>query len=217
MKTFYQKLSVLFIAAFGLMALPLHAQQTEAESKQPFIEQGRFLTGFSLAFTNASEDYSNPQFGEYTRLLIELDGLYFVSDHVGIGPVLGYRFNFWGEPVDQNGENMRQSNFLMGAQIGWYTLANKLFSTSSLGRAQFFVDAGVSWLRSQGRVGGVETGTDYLFGYQMGMGFLFPVGERIAIETRLGFHSRKEEMLIGQNDLQWMSDLGISVGFKVTL
>lgn len=217
MYSFFKKFTVLFIAAFGLMALPLHAQTDLEKADQPFIQQGDFLTGFSLSFTNTTGDYSDPQSGnEFSRLFINLDGLFFVSDHFGIGPALGYQFNFQDLDPETSGiGNIRNWDLKLGVKAGWYTSANELFGTSSLGRAQFFVDAGAFLFRTRVEVENVENlSPNSDFGYQIGTGFLFPVGEQIAIETRLGFQSRMAEQFNGR---EWLNDVMLNVGFKVKL
>ncbi|HEX6983397.1 MAG TPA: hypothetical protein VF181_11620 [Balneolaceae bacterium] len=235
MKTFHQKFAVLLIAVFGLIVLPLKAQQVEDEdSEQAFIEQGKFLTGFSISFTNASrESFNQESAREISQLLINLDGLYFLSDHLGIGPLFGYEFVYRDlvptPPVSGLRDiDTRSWQFKFGAKAGWYTSANELFGWPSSGNALFFVDAGVNWLRSRYQIeSSFDTGTDYNFGYQIGTGFLFPVGEQIAIETKLGFQSRREDYLWSITDsngqttffseTKWIEDIALSLGFKVKL
>jgi hypothetical protein len=219
MYSFFKKFIVLSIAVFGLMAFPLHAQTDLEKAEQPFIQQGDFLTGFSLSFTNTTGDFSDPQSGnEFSRLFANLDGLFFVSDHFGIGPTLAFRFDFQDLDATMFGDGDSSSwNLIYGLKAGWYTSANELFGTSSLGRAQFFVDGGVSLLSSWDRSGGSTVSDEPRFGYQVGTGFLFPVGEQIAIETRLGFQSRIEELLVGDLEREWLKDVTLSLGLKVKL
>lgn len=235
MNTFYQKFTVLFVVVFGLIVLPLQAQQiNQEETKQSFIQKGRFLTGFSIGFTNASRESYNHEFErELSRFLLNLDGLYFVSDHFGIGPILGYEFVYRDlvstPPVSSSGDvDTRSWDFKLGAKTGWYTSANELFNTSSLADAQFFVDGGVSWLRSRYQTeSSFDAEPDYGFGYQIGTGFLFPVGEQIAIETKLGFQSHQEDYrwrIVDPNgnteiftETKWLEEVVLSAGFKVTL
>ncbi|HET6527465.1 MAG TPA: hypothetical protein VFG39_01820 [Balneolaceae bacterium] len=233
MKTFHQKFAILVLVLFGLMALPLKAQQVDEEGlEQAFIEQGAILTGFSVGFTNASDRSYDESVREISQLLINFDGLYFVSDHFGIGPMAGYEFVYRDlvatPPVSVPGDiDTRSWQFKFGAKAGWYTSANELFGWPS-GNALFFVDAGVNWLRSRYQIeNSFNPEADYDFGYQIGTGFLFPVGEQIAIETKLGFQSHAEDYRWGitspagtaavLTETKWIEDVTLSVGFKVKL
>lgn len=229
MYLFLQKLPLILLFVLILRALPLQAQEkSKMNHNKPFIEQGIFLTGFSLSFINASRDDFNQEFArEITDITAQLDGLYFVDDHLGIGPLLGYRFTYRDlvdRPIELD-EDQRRSRLEFGAQVGWYMPARKLFGGS--GRSQFFIDGDVSFVRFKNRLeNNPEPDADYRFGYQVGTGFLFPVGKRIAVETKLGFQARQREYTVGTREeggekisiteTKWLKEVALSVGLKVT-
>src|SRR5699024_8790519 len=99
--------------------------------------EGTFLTGFSAGFTNASRDSYNHEFArEISQLSINIGGLYFITGHFGIGPLLGYEFVYRdlvpAPPVSANGDiDTRSRQFKFGAKAGWYTSANELFGWPS--------------------------------------------------------------------------------------
>lgn len=226
-----QKLSFAFILVTLLLASPLYAQQNTVQPPdQPFIQQGKFLTGFSFSFINASREEFNQDFErEFTEIAVQIDGLYFVSDQIGVGPLLGYRFQyidledpFRSGPPD---DDIRFGQFEFGVKGGWFIPATRLFNNK--GDTQFFIDGGASLLRQKLRRENIETqDVDYRLGFQLGTGFLFPVGKRIAIITKLGFQTHEEEFAVPvrhenrettfRTETKWIKEVALSVGLKVT-
>ncbi len=228
MKPFLQKSTTLFFIGLLIIALPLYAQQANDQSEEPFIEKGTILTGFSLGFINASPTDGNDIFiNEYNLLTLQLDGLYFLSDRIGVGPLIGYQYYFFERPnrATVGIEEVRRWQFEFGLKSGWYIPAPEFFGGGS--GSQFFVDAGISWLQNRlERVGDFETESDYLFGFQVGTGLLIPMGKQIAIETKLGFQSRRKEFVSGERlpdgEVQfstvnkWLKEISLGVGLKVS-
>lgn len=227
MQNFSSKHFYLTVFLAVMVTMPAAAQQNKAEQEEsPFIQQGDVLTGFSLGFTNASTGNYNFEFPrEVSRLSIQIDGLYFVSNHIGVGPLLGYQFTYRDleDPYTAGDTDVRRWQFEFGAQSGWYMPLKSLFGGS--GDSQFFVDAGISWLRDRFEEEGVDkSDPEYSFGYQLGAGFLFPVGRQIAIETKLGFQARQQEYRFAHGthegithttETKWREEVALSVGLKV--
>lgn len=69
----------LCLSLIMLACTATHAQGTEKQKdKAPFIQKGKFLTGFSVSFINASrEEYGRLSPRGFTQISIQLDGLYF--------------------------------------------------------------------------------------------------------------------------------------------
>lgn len=229
MKPLLQKFSILFflVAVKGLA--PLNAQQTSSDqSFEPFIKQGTLLTSFSLGFTHASPTDDNDNIvNEFNLLSIKIEGLYFLSDQIGIGPIIGYSYYYFEGPNRLFGGiiERRRWQFEFGVKGGWYIPVQQVLE--GLGRTQFFVDAGISWHQDRIKeVGAFEIDTGYLFGFQVGTGFLFPVGNQIAIETKLGFQARhkkiySEQRLPNGNSKifaanKWLEEISLRLGLIVT-
>ncbi|MBN2732217.1 MAG: outer membrane beta-barrel protein [Balneolaceae bacterium] len=227
MQSFFKKLPIFFVAIICI-ALPLQAQQTNFEdSEEPFIEEGIFLTGFSISFINASRDDFNQEYErEFTHLSLQLDGLYFVNDRIGVGPLLGYRFTYRDleDPFRSEDSDTRNTALEYGVKGGWFIPTAKLFGGT--GDSHFFLDGGVSWLRTKfEREPNNDSEPRTQFGFQIGTGFLLPVGKRIALETKLGFQSRRREYRLGRRnpggeitfttETRWLKEVALSVGLKV--
>lgn len=229
---FLQELSGLIILATTLLVSPLYGQHNSVEDpEESLIQKGKVLTGFSFSFINASRDDFNQEFErEFTDISLQLEGLYFLSDRIGIGPLLGYRFTYRDleDPFrggTQSDSDTRAGQFEFGIKGGWYIPATKLLG--SAGDTQFFVDGGLSFLREKSKQEGrPKPDANYRFGYQFGTGFLFPMGKGIIIETKLGFQSRRREFRIRQTNpdgedsirtiTKWPKEIALSVGFKVS-
>ena len=228
MSTLLLKFSIIMITVTGLAVAPAHAQQAKLQDRgQPLIKQGRFLTGFSLSLINASREDFNQEFErEFTDISVQVDGLYFINNRIGVGPLLGYRFTYRDleDPFRAEDRDTRRSAFEYGAKGGWYVPAAKLFGGT--GNSYFFVDGGISWLRTQYKVEPENNATiRNQFGFQLGTGFLLPVGKRIGIETKLGFQSRQQEYTFSRREpdgeirtrteTKWLKEVALSVGLKV--
>lgn len=135
-KPLYKIISLLLFV-IGYATVPLYAQNAAKDplhrTKQSFIHKGEILTGFSFFFSNASGKgygFNSGIPNETTNTTIQLNGLYFISDHVGVGPLLGYQFYSvdWGQ---NQGGTAHRGLFEFGAQGSYYTPLSDIFGGSS--------------------------------------------------------------------------------------
>jgi hypothetical protein len=210
-------------------SIPLYAQNSAEDkyqkSEQPFIHKGIFLTGFSFGFANASSSKNYFDAKEVTEISLELDGLYFLNKHFGIGPLLGYQFSYEDFGPRFRGIRLRGGEFSLGAQVGYYVPVYEIFGGGS--DVDFFVDAGVEGVRSKV----VNRNSVYDLGLQAGTGFLFPVGKRIALQTELSFQIHRQNYQVPHTnsvapgysttsfvtETRWLINVGVSLGLSVAL
>lgn len=223
--------SLLFLVLV-LTANPLDAQDQANDTTGVFsIKKGAIVSGFSLGWTNASRDDYNHEFERaFSRVLFNIEGLYFLNDHVGIGPVLGYHYLYrelqdLSDPDDFR--DLRDWSVEYGLQAGWYAPVKKLFNTASLGDSYLFLDGGLSWLRETSNIEPFgKTDPNTRFGYQLSTGFLIPIGPKIALEGKLKWEARQRHYIVNIIDRNgdiirtidetyWPSVLSLGIGLKV--
>lgn len=208
---------------FFIISQPLTAQDSNESSKIFTIESGTILTGFSIDGTTASRDDYHPEVMRgFSRLRFNVDGMYFVNDRIGVGPVLGYEYEF-DDYEDPGSLNDRWFwNFLYGAKAGWYIPVEQLFNSGSLDNSYLFVNGGLNWQWSRQkseRFGKLDPNNR--FGYQLGAGLLVPLGQQISLEWKLGWESRRRtyrytntnDQLISET--KWLHELSVGLGLKV--
>lgn len=227
MQTLVKKIFVLsYVIGFIMLlaVLPLYGQKKVAEEqKQPFIKKGTVLADFSFSFVNGSRsDYNQDRAREVTGTSFQAEGLYFISERVAAGPFFNvgftYRdlFNAIHPPDDID---VRHFYWSSGVKAAYYIPFQEIFGD---GDSYLFFDGGLfiqyfSFQRETGR----EVNKSEL-GYQIGTGFLIPVGKQIAINTKLGFRSyRREYKFYNKEDelianIQWPKELSLSLGLNVT-
>lgn len=214
MNSLLHKISFSVVLILSMTAIPLHAQQkSNNEKNEPFIEKGTFLTGFSFGFSSGAPTNDEDAFvNKFKNLGLQVEALYFLTDRIGVGPILGYTYFHREKPsnISKGFSEFRTWHYKLGAKTGWYMPTKKLFGGT--GRSQVFLAAGISWLHNNG--------TDYEFGYQIGMGFLFPVGKQIAIVTKLSFQARRRELALRREardgPIKWRKRFTLGVGLSVT-
>jgi len=224
---------------YTLFSYPLLAQDTTRSSEKSSvfsIQQGTILTGFSVEGITASRDDFNHEFERsFSRLRFSVDGMYFVSDRIGLGPVIGYEYQYqdFEDPSGFFNPSDRWNwSLLYGAKIGWYVPFKRLFATNALGEsrvlqnAHLFVNGGVNWLWTRQKIesrGKLEP--ENRFGYQLGAGVLVPVGKRISLEWKLGWEARRKNYQYGVirngqvirefDETRWLKEFSIGLGLKV--
>ncbi len=218
---------ILLIAA----AFPVQGQ--ERKNSDPFIEQGTILTGVLFGFTKAdtkhiADFYNAPQpSNQFAIVGTQLDALYFVADHIGVGPVLSYQ-SLYTKAHSRGGYS--EWSLKYGFQTGGYLPFHAIFAGDS--RSQLFLRGGISWLKQDETIGG-----SYKWGYKIGFGTLLPVSKQVAVELALNYLARSEDItnriVFGgpiapvpapdsgypspTHNTVWHKNLTLSVGFKVAL
>lgn len=126
-----------FVAEFSILPAygQNHSDSRMQQSKESFIHKGKILTGFTLGFTNATgSDYNQDFPREITEMNLQLNALYFVSDHIGIGPLVGYQFTYRDLVPYRRGSpdiDTRSAGLEVGAQGGYYFPASDIFGGNS--------------------------------------------------------------------------------------
>lgn len=207
------KIIFLIVVILTVTSASLHAQQLSQKDKNElFIGQGTILTSFSLGFSSGAPTNDEDAFvNKFQNLGLQIEALYFLTDHIGIGPMIGYKYFYREKPsnASKGFSEFRRWHYRFGAKAGWYIPAKKIFGGS--GQSQFFLASGINWLHS--------SGTDYEFGYQIGTGFLFPVGKQIAIKTKLGFHAHRGELVLKREvrdgPIKWKKRFTLGIGLTI--
>lgn len=226
---FLKSFACFLILSIGTL-LPLQAQQTKnVNEKNRFIEQGTVLTGISFDFTRTEikNDLYNPQpnYNQFAVVGVELDALYFVTHHLGVGGLLSYQ-SLFGEGYG----NINDWDFKYGLQAGGYIPISAIFNSNS--RSQFFIKSGISWVREEN-----SFSKQYGFGYEIGLGTLLAVGKHTGVEIALNYLARSEDLrqtvIYGipiapviapvpgnppdMNNTVWHRRLTLTVGFNLVL
>lgn len=221
-----------------LIGYPLQAQDTTTTKSQSFsISKGKILTGFSIDGITASRDNYNHEFERaFSRLRLNVEGLYFINDRIGFGPIIGYEYLYrdYEDPTNFfDPEDQWNYSLLYGAKAGWYFPIEKLFDADKLrenNRLQntlLFINGGINWLWERYRIeerGAIEDKNR--FGYQLNGGLLVPVGKQILLEWMLGWEARRQQYRYGIiedgqitqefEETEWLKELSVGLGLKVT-
>ncbi|WP_157470643.1 hypothetical protein [Gracilimonas tropica] len=211
--------------------------QTDIDDGLKQIKKGDILTSFNLDMSAAqkSDGYNHEFARSFELAAINIDGLYFVSDHIGLGPVLGIQYVH--EFYDTDGvifedEDQWSWNLEYGIKAGYYVAFQELFKTDVLGESQLFATTGISWVRGKvkyeerntGRKGSFAPETQ--FRYQIATGLFIPLGQKIGIEWRLQREAWKRDYLIYEYDdngniigrgetPKWLSEIFFGLGLKI--
>lgn len=221
------KVSLLKQSAFLLLLLmaltwPLQAQQTKNNA---FIEQGTFLTGLSFSFikngyATSTDDFNNTR--NYTRIevvSIQIDALYFITDHIGAGVLLGYQ-SLYRTKHDNNYEKYDKWGLKYGFQAAGYLPVQIIFGGRS--RSQLFLNGGISWLNENNTFNG-----SYNLGYKVGLGTLLPVAKRVGVKLGLNYLARSENKTYAiqcgvippcpppRHDTVWHRNIILNIGLNV--
>lgn len=198
----------------------LHAPSS-AKRKLAFVRKGTFLTGFNFSLGNGSREKFNQDLAqEVTGISFEVDGLYFVSEHVGVGPIFAYGFSYrdlYNVIYPPRDIDERRYYWVTGIKAGYFIPINKVLD----GGSYLFLEGGAlvqysSFMQESG-----FDSDDSQFGYKIGTGILIPVGKQLALNTKLGFQSfRREYKFVDKqnepmNETRWLKEVALSVGLKV--
>lgn len=222
-----------FLLFFSLTSIPGMAQEHTETTPDLNLEKGTVLTSFSVGWVNASRDKSyNHEFEHgYEQLSFTLDGLYFLNESIGVGPLLGYNYVYRDFESQDNTFTPNDTwdwAFEYGVQAGYYSPVKQLFQTDVLGNSRLFVTGGVSWLRTKYKF---EQSEDWFdpnteFGYALSTGILVPLGKKAGLEWRFKWEARAQEYQTGHVDdnnnivvtgseTRWPSILSLGLGLKV--
>lgn len=210
-----------------VLTFPLQAQQNINDT--PFIEQGSVLGGFQFGLTKMDYNqdiYNLPsRSNQFIVAGIQLDALYFVTDHIGIGPLLNYQ-SLYPNSYFTDKPHVNEWTLKYGLQAGGYLPFQTVFGGYS--RSQLFLKGGVSWLKQH-----KNAFRPYGWGYQISTGALLAVGKHLGVELALNYLARSEDFVnrtvpsmnfpAGQfpNDTYsspnsiWHKHLTLSMGFKM--
>lgn len=226
MKTPFLKCSACLLVLLMAAAPSLQAQESNSEDR--FIKQGTILTGISVGFTasGASETtdiFNAPERSNHFAVTgIQLDALYFITDHIGVGPLLSYQ-SLYTHAYYDDGEYHNEWSWEYGIRAGGYVPVQTIFGGRS--RSQIFLTGSISWLTQPD-----NTPESYNWGYQIGLGTLLPVGEQLAVELALNYLARNEDKrriivclaVIPCNpppmhETTWHRNITLSVGLNIAL
>lgn len=220
MKTPLLKSSPCLLVILMAAAMPLQAQETKNGSSNPFLEKGTVLTGVLFGFTkpDIKHDIYNQsqQSNVFAVVGVQLDALYFVTDHIGVGSLLSYQSLY----PNYHYSNYSEWSLKYGVQAGGYLPFQAIFNGNS--RSQLFLKGGISWLKQ-------DEPTNYRWGYKIGIGTLLPVGKKVAVELALNYLARSKDRtsvaicgvvppcLPPRHDTVWQRNITLTVGFKAAL
>lgn len=195
------------------------------------LEKGTILTSFSAGFIDASrnKNYNHEFEKAFDELRFNINGMYFITDKIAAGPVLGLT-RVHREFEDPSGietyEDRWEWEFIYGFRAGYFTPVTELLDTEILGNTHVFITGGLDW-KKRNLKSGNTTLTDKLeMGYVLSGGLLLPVSKRAALELGLNWETRREEYatwefdgngnpVITGTDHRWPSVLSLGVGIKI--
>lgn len=227
-RTFY---FILLLTGMGSINVAF-AQQDSSDKPDMSIKKGSILTGFSAGWTGASRDSYNHEFERsFREFSLGLDALYFVTDHIALGPELEYRY-LYRDLEDPPGSDFDDATdrwnweIKYGAKAGFFAPVKDLFGTSAMGNSTFFTTGGFNWLSTQTKVEGNDKSEPFIRpGFSLSTGFLIPLGRQIGLETKLQYEARRQEyskgriengtFIITDEETRWPSTLSLGVGLKV--
>lgn len=210
-----------------LVTRPLYSQPIiDKEPNKPFINKGTLLTGFSFSFINGSGNEYNQDFArEATQITANIEALYFVTERIGLGPVVSYGFTYRDLlnviAPSQGDVDRRRSLLALGLKAGYYIPLNNILTGSS---NYFFLTGALISRRVVNERENRFTLTLNELGYRIGSGLLIPVGNQISIITKLSLRAHRHEYRFGierNNEIilitetRWPKKLSLSIGLNV--
>lgn len=218
-----------FILLFFFIAivavLPAYAQLNKVDqSKESFIEKGTVLTGLYFSFINGSEqEFTQNYTREDTRVSLNLEGTYFITDRIGFGPLISYVFSYGDLNVlnpDKGDIETRDSFWIVGTKITYLLPLNELFERYNA--TNLFFNAGpVLHILTTERESVQGMNPRIEFGYGIGTGLLFAISKQIAVTTKLNFQAHRHKYEVGtkssvQTEVKWLEAIAFSVGLSFT-
>lgn len=227
-RTFFFTLILLGMGLIG----SAFAQQDSTDKPDMSIEKGSILTGFSAGWTGASRDDYNHEFERsFREFMLGIDALYFVTDHIALGPELEYRYLYRDleDPPDSDFDDATDRwnwEIKYGAKAGYFIPVKDLFGTSALGNSTIFTTGGFNWLSTQNRVEGRDKSDPFIRpGFSLSTGLLIPLGRHIGLEGKLQYEARRQEyskgrmengtFVITNEQTRWPSTISLGIGLKV--